>query len=53
MILMGKQAQKRIYAINVAAMQEMEAWTKQLTALWEQRFDALEKVIEEEKQKLA
>lgn len=51
LILMEKQAQKRIYAINAAAMQEMEDWTKRLTALWERRFDALEKIIEEEKRK--
>jgi len=50
LIRMKKQAQKRIYAINPAAMQEMEGWAKRLTALWEQRFDALEKIIEEEKQ---
>lgn len=51
LILMEKQAQKRIYAINAAAMQEMEDWTKRLTTLWERRFDALEKIIEEEKRK--
>lgn len=51
LILMKKQAQKRIYAINTAAMQEMEIWAGRLTALWEHRFDALEKIIEEEKRK--
>lgn len=33
MILMEKQAQRRIYAIKVEAMQEIEDWTKRLTAL--------------------
>lgn len=50
LIQMRKQAQQRIYAINPAAMQEMEAWVRRLTALWEERFDVLEKLIEEEKQ---
>lgn len=51
LIRMKKQAQKRIYAINTAAVQEMETWAKRLAALWEERFDALEKIIEEEKHK--
>lgn len=51
LILMKKQAQKRIYAINPEAIQEMEGWAKRLTRIWEQRFDALEQIIEEEKRK--
>ncbi len=51
LIQMKKQAQKRIYAINPETMREMEDWAKRLTALWDQRFDALEKIIEAEKHK--
>lgn len=53
LIQMKKQAQKRIYAINVSTMLEMENWAKRLTTLWEQRFDALERIIEAEKRKQA
>ena len=53
LIQMKKQAQKRIYAINVSTMLEMENWVKRLTARWEQRFDALERIIEAEKHKQA
>lgn len=53
LIQMKKQAQKRIYAINVSTMLEMENWAKRLTTLWEQRFDALERIIETEKRKQA
>ncbi len=53
LIQMKKKAQKRIYAIDSAAVHEMEIWAKRLTALWEQRFDALEKIIAAEKHKQA
>lgn len=51
LILMTREAQKRIYAINSEAIQEMETWANRLARIWEQRFDALEKIIEEEKRK--
>ena len=51
LIQMKKKAQKRIYAIDSAAVHEMEIWAKRFAALWEQRFDALEKIIEAEKHK--
>jgi len=44
-----KRAQQRIYQVNPQAMLELEAWTSQLRQLWEQRFDALEQVLETEK----
>lgn len=51
LILMTRKAQKRIYAINPEAIQEMETWVNRLAQIWEERFDALEKIIEEEKLK--
>jgi len=51
LIQMKKQAQKRIYTLNPEAIQEMKAWANRLTLVWERRFDALEKIIEEEKHK--
>ena len=53
LIQMKKKAQKRIYAIDSAAVHEMENWAKRLTARWEQRFDALKRIIEAEKHKQA
>lgn len=49
LIRMTREAQKRIYAINPEAVQEMETWANRLARIWEQRFDVLEKIIEEEK----
>ena len=47
-----KRAQQRIYQVNPEAILELEAWARQLRQLWDQRFDALEKVLEMEKKKL-
>jgi len=53
LVRMEKRAQQRIYQLNPDAMFELEGWARQMTQLWNQRFDALEKVLEIEKQKLA
>ena len=47
-----KRAQQRIYRVNPDAMLEVEVWARQLRQLWDQRFDALEKVLEKEKKRL-
>lgn len=52
LVHMEKRAQQRIYQLNPAAMFELEGWAKQMTQLWNQRFDALDKVLEAEKQKM-
>ena len=46
-----KQAQMRIYYVNPEAMRELEDWARHLRQLWNQRFDALDRLIEIEKQK--
>ena len=46
-----KQAQQRIYRINPDAMLELESWARRMAQLWNQRFDALEQVLEAEKRK--
>ena len=43
-----KRAQQRIYRIDPEATVEMEAWARQLRLLWNQRFDALEEVVDRE-----
>jgi len=51
LVLMEKRAQQRLYKINPYAMLELEGWTKHMTQLWNQRFDALDTVLEAEKKK--
>lgn len=51
LVRVEKQAQMRIYRINPQAMRELEDWARQLRQLWNQRFDALGRLIEIEKQK--
>jgi hypothetical protein len=48
---MEKRAQQRIYRINPDAMHELEDWARQLVELFNQRFDALDALLEVEKQK--
>jgi DNA-binding transcriptional ArsR family regulator len=52
LVQVEKRAQQRIYRINPAALTELSDWTAQMTAVWNQRFDALEQVLEAEKKKL-
>jgi DNA-binding transcriptional ArsR family regulator len=42
---MKKQAQKRLYHVNPAAIQELEIWIKQMTKQWSERFDRLDHVL--------
>ncbi len=45
-------ANKRIYALKPNAFKELDIWLKKYRVLWEERFTALDKVLEKEKQKL-
>lgn len=51
-VTVQKQAQRRIYQINPDKMHELETWVRKLTQLWDERFEALDKVLEVEKRKL-
>ena len=51
LVRMQKRAQQRIYQINPDKMLALHDWTQQITQLWSQRFDSLEKVLEQEKKK--
>jgi DNA-binding transcriptional ArsR family regulator len=53
LVQVEKRAQQRIYQINPDAMIELEEWAKQMTQLWNQRFDALDRVLTEEKEKVS
>ena len=51
LIIVEKQAQQRIYQLNPKTVYEMRDWIQQLTVRLEEQFDALDKVLEEEKAK--
>jgi DNA-binding transcriptional ArsR family regulator len=47
-VLVEKRAQQRLYQLNPDALVTLEVWIKHLTQIWNERFDALEKVLEAE-----
>jgi DNA-binding transcriptional ArsR family regulator len=51
LVLVEKRAQQRIYQINPDALLELGDWARQITNLWEQRFEALDQLLEQEKKK--
>ncbi len=51
LVQVEKQAQQRIYRIDPEALLELEQWASRVRRLWDQRFDALEKILEEETRK--
>lgn len=44
-------AQRRIYALRPAALQELEAWLERYRSLWETRFQRLDGLLDELKAK--
>ena len=52
LVRVEKRAQKRIYYINPEPMRELEKWVKQFAANMEERYQALDKLLEVEKQRL-
>jgi len=53
LVEMEKRAQKHLYRLNPQTLSEFEAWVQQTRQRWEERFSALDAVLEREKQKLA
>ncbi len=51
LVLMENRAQQHIYRINPEAVLQVEDWARGLRQLWDERFDALDRVLGEEKQK--
>jgi hypothetical protein len=49
---MNRRAQQRIYRINLTALSEFEAWVHQLKQQWEERFEALDALLQAEQAKL-
>ena len=52
LVLVEKRAQQRIYRLNPDSMLELEDWARRMTQLWSDRFEALDRLLEEEKKKL-
>lgn len=52
LVQVEKRAQKRMYRINTKPMLEIETWISEMTKLWNERFDALDSLLQEEKKKL-
>ena len=51
LVVMEKRAQKRVYRLNPQALSQFETWVQQTKQRWSERFDALDRVLESEKQK--
>src|SRR5207253_7604511 len=53
LVVMEKRAQKHLYSLNQETLSQFETWVQQTRQRWEERFGALDRVLEAEKQKLA
>jgi len=51
LVRMEKRAQQRLYRINPEPLRELEEWVSRMRELWDERFDALDKVLQEEMKK--
>jgi DNA-binding transcriptional ArsR family regulator len=51
LVEMEKRAQKHVYRLNPETLSQFEAWVKQVQQRWEERFAALDAILESEKQK--
>ena len=51
LVVMEKRAQKHLYRLNPQTLSQFEAWVTHTQQLWSERFDALDAVLEREKQK--
>lgn len=52
LVIMEKRAQKRVYRLDPQALSQFELWVQQTRQRWEERFSALDAVLEREKQKI-
>jgi len=52
LVRVERQGQLRIYQLDPDGMDAIEQWTQRMTRLWNKRLDALERVLQAEKEKL-
>jgi DNA-binding transcriptional ArsR family regulator len=48
-----KRAQQRIYTLNPKGLMELNGWIRKMTHYWDERYDALDRILEVEKKKSA
>ena len=53
LVIMKKDAQRHIYQLNPTSVSEVEEWAKDMERLWNDRFEKLDIILEEEKKKSA
>ncbi len=53
LVVMEKHAQKHLYSLNPQTLSQFEAWVQHMRMRWEERFEALDEVLEAEKEKFA
>ncbi len=46
LVRMYKHRQQRIYEVDPGAMRELEDWARRMTQQWEERLDALERLVQ-------
>ena len=51
LVEMEKRAQQHVYRLNPETLSEFEVWVQQVQQRWEERFSALDIVLEREKKK--
>jgi DNA-binding transcriptional ArsR family regulator len=51
LVEMEKKAQTRIYTINTNGLQELEEWTRKMRDSWEKKFNRLDTILKDLKQK--
>src|SRR6266852_9719279 len=51
LVEMEKRAQKHLYRLNPHTLSQFEAWVQQMKQRWEERFSALDQVLESEKRR--
>lgn len=44
-VQMEKQAQQRLYALNLTAFDELEDWARKMKVTWTQRFNQLDQLL--------
>ena len=48
LVRMRKHRQERIYQINPETVRQVEDWARQMTELWNERFDRLDTLLKEQ-----
>ena len=51
LVVMEKRAQKHLYRLNPQTLSQFEEWVQRTRQRWEERFEALDSVLERGKQK--